>query len=226
MNKAQKDSAGTMRVLGRLMKYLFKYHKVAMITVFFCLILTAVSNAAAPIFLNNMIKVIGNGIEYGNLYGAAAGWNHVYPELIKIIVTMICIYILGIGANTLYTQLMANVTQTFLHQLRTDLFDKMQKLPIKYFDTHTHGDIMSHYTNDVDAVRQLVSQSIPNLFSAITMLVFLLCIMLYYSIWLSLIVFLSCSSCSSSPRTSAENRANSSCSSKCPSVKPKALSKR
>ena len=174
---------------GRLMKYLFKYHKVAMITVFFCLILTAVSNAAAPIFLNNMIKVIGNGIEYGNLYGAAAGWNHVYPELIKIIVT-ICIYILGIGANTLYTQLMANVTQTFLHQLRTDLFDKMQKLPIKYFDTHTHGDIMSHYTNDVDAVRQLVSQSIPNLFSAITMLVFLLCIMLYYSIWLSLIVFL------------------------------------
>ncbi len=175
---------------GRLMKYLFKYHKVAMITVFFCLILTAVSNAAAPIFLNNMIKVIGNGIEYGNLYGAAAGWNHVYPELIKIIVTMICIYILGIGANTLYTQLMANVTQTFLHQLRTDLFDKMQKLPIKYFDTHTHGDIMSHYTNDVDAVRQLVSQSIPNLFSAITMLVFLLCIMLYYSIWLSLIVFL------------------------------------
>ena len=175
---------------GRLMKYLFKYHKAAMITVFFCLIFTAVANAAAPIFLNNMIEIIGRGIEYGNANGAAAGWEYTWPNLIKVIGTMIGIYVLGIGANTLYTQLMAIVTQSFLHRLRTDLFDGMQRLPIKYFDTHTHGDIMSHYTNDVDAVRQLVSQSIPNLFLAITMLVFLLCIMLYYSIWLSLVVFL------------------------------------
>ena len=176
---------------GRLLKFLFKYHKGAMITVFFCLILTAVANAAAPIFLNNMIVVIGNGIEQGIAAGSgAAGWNYIWPDLLKIILTMICIYVLGIGANTLYTQLMAKVTQEFLHKLRTELFDKMQRLPVKYFDQHTHGDIMSHYTNDVDAVRQLVSQSIPNLFLSITMLVFLLCIMLYYSVWLSLVVFL------------------------------------
>ena len=174
---------------GRLMKYLFKYHKAAMLTVFLCLILTAVSNAAAPVFLNNMVGVISEGVDLAETQGSAAAWSAVYPQLLRIILTMICIYVFGIAANTTYTQLMAKVTQSFLHQLRTDLFDGMQRLPIKYFDTHTHGDIMSHYTNDVDAVRQLVAQSIPNLFQACTMLVFLLCIMFYYSIWLSLVVF-------------------------------------
>ena len=184
---------------GRLLKYLFKYHKVAMITMFFCLLVTAISNAAAPIFLNNMIVLIGNGVEKGKeIYSltndlaqaSAEAWSYISLDLLKIILTMVGIYVLGIVCNTLYTQLMAKVTQTFLHQLRTDLFDKMQRLPIKYFDQHTHGDIMSHYTNDVDAVRQLVSQSIPNLFQACTMLVLLLCIMFYYSVWLSLVVFL------------------------------------
>ncbi|MBR1624489.1 MAG: ABC transporter ATP-binding protein, partial [Clostridia bacterium] len=101
---------------------------------------------------------------------------------------MAVIYALGILANFIYTRLMAVVTQKFLDDMRKKVFNGMQSLPIRYFDTHTNGDIMSHYTNDIDAIRQMVSQSLPQVFISLIMLTVISVVMLYYSLWLTLIV--------------------------------------
>ena len=103
---------------------------------------------------------------------------------------MVCIYLAGLACTAVYTQLMAHVTQGFLHKLRTRMFAGMQKLPIRYFDQNSRGDIMSYYTNDIDTLRQLVSQSLPQLFAAGLTVIGLLLFMFYFSIPLMLIVFL------------------------------------
>ena len=100
------------------------------------------------------------------------------------------VYLTSIICNFIQTRTMATVTQSFLHQIRTSVFNKMQSLPIRYFDTHLTGDIMSSYTNDTDALRQLVSQSIPSLYSSLISVTTLLVIMFTSSIWLSLVIFL------------------------------------
>ena len=101
---------------------------------------------------------------------------------------MIGIYIVGLIASFVYTRIMAHVTRGFLYHVRNDMFNKMQSLPIKFFDTHTHGDIMSIYTNDTDAIRQLISQSIPQAYASLVAVITLLVTMLVSSIWLTLVV--------------------------------------
>lgn len=100
------------------------------------------------------------------------------------------LYVISIAAMVLYTQLMAFITQGFLCKLRTTMFDNMQDLPIKYFDTHRHGDIMSYYTNDIDALRQLVSQALPAFLRSGAIVLVVLGIMIYYCGWLTLLVLL------------------------------------
>ena len=89
---------------------------------------------------------------------------------------------------TAYTQLMAYMTQGYLDKLRREMFDDMQDLPISYFDTHQHGDIMSHYTNDIDTLRMLISQSLPTLIQSGAIVLVVLAIMLYFSVWMTLIL--------------------------------------
>ncbi len=168
--------------LSRLLKMLFKTNGKLLSIVFVCLVISAVVSVSSSIFLENLIVQIGRGL--------IDGLDAVWMNLITIFITMGCVYVAGILCNFIYTRLMAVLTQKFLHEIRTGIFDKMQSLPIRFFDTHKTGDIMSTFTNDTDAIRQLVSQSIPQLFSVTISITTLLVIMFTSSIWLSLVIFL------------------------------------
>lgn len=174
-----KNAKGT---LGRLMKYLLKYYKTYLLIVAVCLVVSAVAGTIAPLFMNKIIGVITEGVE--------TGWLAIHSELIRIIALMGGFFALGILSSFIYSRLMAVVTQGFLNKMRQNMFSEMQRLPIKYFDTHTHGDIMSYYTNDIDTLRQLISQSLPQLLSSALSITALLCYMLYLSVWLTLVVLI------------------------------------
>ncbi len=173
-----KAKKGTFK---RLLKMLFKNNKALLITVLICLTVSAIVSVASSVFLEQLIIQISAGL----IDGIDAVWGN----LLKIFITMGCVYAAGILASFLYTRLMAILTQRFLHQVRTDIFNKMQSFPIRFFDTHKTGDIMSVFTNDTDALRELVSQSIPQLFSVSISIITLLIIMFTSSIWLSLVIF-------------------------------------
>lgn len=168
---------------GRLVRYLFSHYKIQLIVTLICIVISAFSSSIATIFIQRLIdECITPGVNQG--FETVAG------KFTAILLTMGFIYICGTIAAIIYNQIMAIVTQGTLRNLRNDMFDKMQTLPVKYFDTHAHGDIMSTYTNDTDAIRQLIGQSLPTLFqSALTITVMFLT-MLYYSIWLTLVVVL------------------------------------
>lgn len=167
--------------LSRLLKMLFKENKKLMFVVFPCIVLTAITGVSSSIFLGLLMEQLDIGIK--------SSLGDVLPNLIKIFIAMGCVYGVSILCSFIYNRLMAVVTQRFLHQIRTEVFNKMQSLPIRYFDTHKTGDIMSSFTNDTDAIRQLVSQSIPHLFSASISVITLIVIMFKTSIWLSLVIF-------------------------------------
>ena len=168
--------------LLRLFKFLFKYYKTYLIIVAVCILLSALAGTVSSLFLNQLLLVIGDGIN--------TGFNSVSGRLMQVIGLMIGFYALGVITTFIYSQLMAVVTQGFLNKMRQNMFGSMQSLPIKYFDTHTHGDIMSYYTNDIDTLRQLISQSIPQLLTSFLTIVALLCYMLFLSVWMTLVVFL------------------------------------
>ena len=115
-------------------------------------------------------------------------WASAKGPILKLVATLACFYGVSLAAGAAFNQLMAIITQGTLKKLRCRMFDKMQCLPIKYFDTNSHGDIMSHYTNDIDTLRQMVSQSFPQLLSSTIMVTTVFCIMLYFSVWLTLVV--------------------------------------
>ena len=120
--------------------------------------------------------------------GITSGLASVWSKLISLLTAMAVIYLFGVAAALTYTRLMATVTQGTLKQMRNDMFDRMQTLPVKYFDTHAHGDIMSTYTNDTDAIRQLIGQSLPALVQSLLSILAIVIMMLYYSVWLTIIV--------------------------------------
>ena len=119
----------------------------------------------------------------------AESLNIMWPQLLSYLIQMVSIYAICILSTFTYTRIMANVTQGYLRKIRGEMFEHMETLPIKYFDTHPRGDVMSFYTNDVDAIRQLISQSMPQIVTAVITLTAFIGIMLYYSIWLMLVVF-------------------------------------
>ena len=171
---------GTMK---RLLKYVFKYYKWHLIVVFACLIVSAAGGLVSSVFMQqNIDHVIEPGVKYG--FAAVKG------RLVKNLVIMGSVYVLALTATFLYQRIMATVTQGVLYHFRKDMFDQMQNLPVKYFDTHAHGEIMSTYTNDTDAVRQLVGQSIPTLFSSSLTIFVSVCVMLSYSFIMTGVFFL------------------------------------
>lgn len=171
-----KDAA---HAFGRIMKELFEANGKRLIVVAVCLVIAAIATSGASIYIINMV---------GTLFDSGKMRDEILKSLITGVIVMAFIYLLGIIAQFLRSRIMAVVTQKFLDETRKKMFNGMQNLPVKYFDTHTHGDIMSHYTNDIDAIREMVSQSLPNIFNSFIMLVTIFIIMLTYSLWLAMIV--------------------------------------
>ncbi len=165
----------------RLLKYVFAHYPGYMVIVMICIVISAIASVVAATFLQRLIdECILPGID--------SGLSVVVQSLRSILITMIIVYLMGVIAAFIYSRLMAIVTQGTLKSFRLDMFNRMESLPIKYFDTHAHGDIMSTYTNDTDAIRQLIGQSLPQMFQAILTLISIVFLMLYYSVWLTLLV--------------------------------------
>lgn len=156
------------KVLGRLGGYIMKYYKLHIITVVICIFLSVICEAQGTMFMQTLID--------GYITPLLGSKNPDFSGLAGAIGRVAGFYALGVIASWLYNRLMVNVTQGTLRNLRNDLFTHMEGLPIKYFDTHAHGDIMSVYTNDVDTLRQVISQSMPQLLnSGITIITVLVC---------------------------------------------------
>ena len=182
-----KAKKGTLK---RVLKFLVKYYKPYLILVGVCLVISALVNSISSVFTQNFLSYVNEGLDIFKVSGADAALKEIYPKIIILVITLMCVYLVGLICNFLWTRTMAKVTQGTLDNMRNEMFAKMQTLPIKYFDTHPHGDIMSHYTNDVETLRQLISQSIPSMISSCIIVISLICIMLYYSLQLFLVVFL------------------------------------
>lgn len=183
MNKKPSRPQVNPNTLKRLLGYLSVY-KTRVILVVICILLSAIANVMSSLFIQRLID------DYISPLLLEA--NPVFDALFRAIVQMACIYVIGILASLIYNRTMAVISQGILKKIRDDMFAHMQTLPIKYFDTHTHGDVMSHYTNDTDALRQMLSQSLPQLLSSCVTIVAVFVSMLYLSLWMTLfiIVFL------------------------------------
>ena len=169
-------------ILRRLLKTVFSFYPVLLPVAVACITLTAIVGAVPAIFMQRVIQNITTAFEQHLTWEQASG-----PILTDVYI-LIALYVVSIITGTAFGQMMSIITQGTLEKLRDKMFNGMQRLPIRFFDTTGHGDIMSYYTNDIDTLRQLISQSCPQiLISAITVLSVLF-IMLYYCLWLTLVV--------------------------------------
>ena len=168
--------------LKRVLKYLIEFYPVLLPVTGICIIFSAITATIPAFFYLVIIGIIEEWTKNG------WAWESAAKKIIPLIIILASFYVVSMLAITLYTQLMAYITQGFLYKMRGKMFEGMQELPIKYFDTHKHGDIMSHYTNDVDAIRELVSRAIPSLLQSCVILISVFSIMIYFSIWLTLVV--------------------------------------
>ncbi len=196
---------------ARFLKLLFSFYKAPFIVVLICICLSAVATACPSIFQEYVVntsvdaldEITLNDEERASMTEAEiaefeAKKQEKIDEImgdhfrrIGIAISILgVIYIVGLASAFIQTRTMAVVTQGSLHKLRTLMFKKMQKLPIKYFDTNTRGDIMSHYTNDIDSLRQLISQSLPQVITTVIILLTVTSLMLYMSFWMTLVVVL------------------------------------
>ena len=168
--------------LGRALKMFFGFYPKMGKAAVFCIIFSAAVSAAPPIFLQKVLAIVIDGVEGG------VTWEAARPEIVSNLIILLVMYVLALILSVVETQIMAVMTQGYLDKLRKEMFGGMQRLPIKYFDTHKHGDIMSHYTNDIDTLRQLVSQAFPALLRCGTIVVGVFALMLYYSVWMTLVL--------------------------------------
>ncbi len=166
------------KTLGKLLSYM-KGYKGQLVFVVICILLSAVASALSSLFLQSLID------DYITpLLGTSAP---VFTELLKALVVVGAIYFIGVVCNLLYNRVMVTVAQGTLKKIRDEMFEKMQRLPIRAFDTRTHGDIMSLYTNDTDTLRQMIAQSMAQLVSSVFTIAVVFVCMLYISVWLTLV---------------------------------------
>ena len=159
-----------------------KEYKRQLVFVVICILLSAVASAASSVFLQTLID------DY--IVPLLGTDNPVFGGLIKALITIGIVYMIGVISSLLYSRAMVKVAQGTLKKIRDDMFEKMQRLPIRIFDTRTHGDIMSLYTNDTDTLRQMIAQSMAQLISSVFTIVAVLICMLYTSIWLTIVAVL------------------------------------
>lgn len=182
MNKRKSQ----LRNLFPICKKFFMLYKVRTLLVLLCLVCSAISTIASSVFIQQIISLVETTLK--NNVGTKELFESIQPQLLNILFMMIIVYGVGIASSIAYTQIMAVIGQDFLNKMRIEMFERMESLPIKYFDRHKHGDIMSFYTNDVDTLRQFICQSLPQCISTALSILFAVIVMLSYSLWLFLIV--------------------------------------
>ena len=175
--------AANLAMLKRTVKKLFSYYPVLAPITFACILFSSIVSSIPSLFTQNVIQVIEK-------WYVSRDWAAAQAELKPILTLLVVLYALSILAILVQKQLMAYMTQGFLNKLRQEMFGGMQDLPIRYFDTHQHGDIMSFYTNDIDTLRQLVSEAIPAFLQSGAIVLVVFAIMLYFSLWLTLVLVL------------------------------------
>jgi ATP-binding cassette subfamily B protein len=168
--------------IKRLLAYLKEY-KFSFIFVLICIVVGTVSNVASMLFLQTLIDDYIAPL----LLEASPDFSGLW----RMVLLMGSIYMLGVLSTLFYNRVMVVIGQGILKQIRDDMFSHMQMLPIKYYDMHTHGDLMSHYTNDIDALRQMLTQGIPQVFSTVITVIAVFFAMLYLSVWMTLLVVIS-----------------------------------
>ena len=169
-------------IVKRLLKSLFHYYPVMLPIALVCIVVNAAISSIPALFMEDLYSLLGDAL-VKNL-----GWSDVAGDVAAIMGLLIGMYAVSLIAGAVYNQLMAIITQGYLNKMRVQMFNGMQDLPIRYFDTHNHGDIMSYYTNDIDTLRQMIAQSIPQLMISSIMCLTLLGIMLYFSVYLTLVI--------------------------------------
>ncbi len=173
-----------LKTLKRLLKMMLSFFPKMLPLILVFIILNAILGALPSIFQQNVVAVLENS------WNNNISWADTKPQVMHFVFILGGLYALALIISFTYNQLMAFFTQGFLKKVRDEMFEHMESLPIRYFDTHQHGDIMSHYTNDVDAMRQMISQSFPQLLISLITVVTILCIMMYYSIYMGLVIVL------------------------------------
>lgn len=169
----------------RLIKTLFEFYPVFLPIIIALILFNSVVSSIPSVFMQNIIAVIEK-------YWRTKNWAQAQVEVFSFVSILAILYILSLIASFTYNRLMAVVTQGSLMKFREKMFARMESLPIRYFDTNAHGDIMSIYTNDTDTLRQLISQSLPALMQTSIVLLTVFCIMIYYSFWLTGVVLIGC----------------------------------
>ena len=183
MNKKNMNGRGSKnpgKTLMRLLSYVWNYYKVECVFVAIGIAVSSLAAVAGNLFIKNLID------DY--IMPFLSENNPSFAPLVRALLIMAGIYYIGTFATFLYARLMVNVTQGTLKRIRDDMFTHMERLPIKYFDTHAHGDIMSCYTNDTDTLRQMISQSIPQMLSSVITIVSTFISMIVLSIPLTLLI--------------------------------------
>ena len=168
-------------VMPRLIRTVFSFYPVLLPITIACILINAIVSSMPSVFMQNAISVVEDTFRTGD-------WASASGTILRLVTILVVLYIISLAAGFAFNQMMAVITQGSLAKMREKMFDHMQDLPIKYFDTHNHGDIMSFYTNDIDTLRQLISQSLPQLMISAVTLISVFFIMVYYSIWLALVV--------------------------------------
>ena len=181
MNK--KFAQANFGSLKAIVKKFFGYYPVMAPLTMLCILFSSVVSSIPSLFVQNILSIIEK-------WYVSRDWAAAQGEIVPYLTLLAVLYILSLISIFTYTQLMAYMTQGFLSKLREETFNGMQDLPIKYFDTHQHGDIMSHYTNDIDTLRMLVSQSIPTFIQSGAIVLVVLAIMMYFSLWMTLVLLL------------------------------------
>ena len=166
--------------IKRLIKMLFQFYPVMLPLVLACIVFTAAVSSIPSVFTQNIIAILENS--------KGLSWEEVGPEIIRFVLILAVLYALSLISSFAYNRAMAVITQGSLKKMREKLFGQMEELPLRFFDTHPHGDIMSHYTNDIDTLRQLISQSLPQLIVSSISVLTLFFIMIYFSVWMTLVV--------------------------------------
>lgn len=181
--RADKKRKINFSLLGRLVKMLVGTYPVMVPVTIVFIVFSAVISSVPAVFNQQIVKIITDHVEAGDF-----NWALAKEEIMPKLVILIILYFISLLMIGLYRQFMAYITQGFLAKTREKMFSGMQNLPVKYFDTHKHGDIMSHYTNDIDAIRELISQSFPQIITSAVIVTTVFFIMLWYSFWMTLLV--------------------------------------
>lgn len=168
-------------IIFRLLGTISQFYPVMFPVVIICIVFNAIISSIPAVFMQNIIALVEKNWQAGD-------WNGVGGKILSLVAILAVFYVLSFISGVIYNQMMAIITQGTLNKFRVKMFNRMQTLPIKYVDTNNHGDIMSYYTNDIDTLRQMVSQSFPQLLVSSITVITVFGIMLYYCFWLTLVV--------------------------------------